>query len=92
MDSDAAARIEFPEDGNFARIANLNYIVEDAVHYFFVEAIVIAKSKEVHLEGLALNTFFVGYIANRDMTKIGLAGHRAKSGEFGARKLNYLTT
>ena len=88
MNGDAAARCEFAKNFDVFRIHQGNQVFHDDVDAVFMEIAVVAEAEEVEFQGFAFHHFDVWDVADVDGGKVGLPGHGAEAGEFGADELD----
>lgn len=81
---DAAARCELAEHFDVFRIHQGDEVFHDDVDAVFMKIAVVAEAEEVEFQGFAFHHFDVRDIADDDGGEVGLPGHRAEAGEFGA--------
>ena len=65
-----------------AGLRGCDEVVEDPVREGFVINALVAIALQVEFQGLELETFLVGAIADGDRCEIGLAGLGTEAGEF----------
>ena len=84
MNGDAAARGEFAEYFDVFGLHQRDQIFHDNVDTVFMKIAVVAEAEQIKLERFALHHLNIGNVADINSSEIGLAGHRAQAGEFGA--------
>ena len=86
IDGNAATRIEKSADTQPFRLGDLNDLFGNTDRNIFVECAMIAKRRDVKLEGFTLDDARARDIIDNNMSEIRLARDGAETGKFGAGK------